>query len=332
MASLVDEAFGTTTTSTRPFELIDVSDANHGRGVFATVLRARLAWTEAEAGPESVVIKLPDPGDNGRAAAASGAYRREALAYREVLDVSPITSPHAYLVRSHGDLASFVLADLGDHRIVDQLEGLEADDAGAVALELARFHRFWQSSPALGRLDVRRATPLAFDPAALRRGLDVLRTRWADDVGEATSSAFADLLDQRDRLVEVFASWGPVTLCHGDPRADNLAFDPVDTPVLYDWQQLAVQFGAADLAWLVSTSLTPTVRRESLDDLIAQYGTTIDDVRLGLVLPGLAVLLLCQREIVDGRTRRFIATSLTRIGSALVDLDVPRLRAGSPRG
>ena len=131
--------------------------------------------------------------------------------------------------------------------------------------------------------------------------------------------------------MEAFASVGPPTLCHGDPRADNLAFDADGIPVLYDWQQLAVQFGAADLAWLVSTSLTPATRRDSLEDIIEVYGTTIDELRLGLVLPGLAVLLLCQRETADDRTRRFIAASITRIGSALVDLDVPRLRVGSPR-
>lgn len=329
--SLVGEAFGLSSTTTQPFDLVAMSDANRGRGVFAEVIRARLSWTEPGAGPNSVVVKIPASGVNGEAAATSGAYRREALAYRELLGRSPIGSPHAYLVHSDGDLASFVLADLGDHRFVDQLDGLGADDAGAVALELARFHRFWRSAPELARLDVRRATPRVLDPATLQAGLSSLSTRWLYDVDDEIRSAFADLLDRRDELVEAFASVGPPTLCHGDPWADNLAFDADGTPVLYDWQQLAVQFGSADLAWLVSTSLTPEIRRALLDDIVEVYGTTIDELRLGLVLPGLAVLLLCQRELADDRTRRFIIASINRIGSALVDLDVPRLRAGSPR-
>ena len=119
-----------------------------------------------------------------------------------------------------------------------------------------------------------------------------------------------------------FTDASGATLCHGDPRADNLAFDRAGAPVVFDWQQLAVQLPEADLAWLAATSLTVETRRAVERDLVAGYGTTMDRYRLGFVLPGLAVLLLAQREIDSDRTAAFVAASLHRIATAVSDLDV----------
>jgi hypothetical protein len=137
-------------------------------------------------------------------------------------------------------------------------------------------------------------------------------------------------------------------LCHGDPRADNLVFresgsrekgnretagrqatdrpaaghQPTDQVVLFDWQQMAIQFGEADVAWLAATSLDVEVRRRTERDLVEGYGGSFDRYRLGLALPGLTVLLLAQREATTERTGRFIATSLQRIGAAIADLNI----------
>ena len=127
---------------------------------------------------------------------------------------------------------------------------------------------------------------------------------------------------------------GGQTLCHGDPRADNVVFAEDDRAVLFDWQQMAVQFGEADLAWLLSTSTTPETRRDVEADVIASYAlargqnaaTTWERYRLGMVLPGLAVLFLAQRETADERTEQLIATSLERIGIAVDDLAAAELR------
>ncbi len=304
-----------------------LSDANEGRGVFSRVTRVELAWTADPTGPDgarpaSVVVKSPADGDNGAAAIASGACVREALAYRTILGRSPVDAPRAFAVVGGAQAATFVLEDLARHRAVDQLTGLGRADALAVTTALARLHAHWSSAPDLDELDVRRSTPSKLDPAALRAGLATLVDRWADVIDDDTRRAFEDLVANRAPLVDAFTSAGPMTLCHGDPRADNLVFADDGRPVLYDWQQLAIQFGAADLAWLAATSLTPRDRRDLDAELVAAYGTTQDHYRLGFVLPGLAVLLLAQRQTDDERARRFVTTSLTRIGSALLDLDV----------
>lgn len=329
---LLRDAFGDPVPS-----VLALADANRGRGVFSRVVRVTLGWpVGAVAGPATVVIKSPAPGPNGAAAISSGACQREALAYRRVLPASPVPFPHPFLVTTSGDAASFVLQDLGDHRHVDQIEGLGADDAAAVAEQLARLHRHWRARPDLHRLGVRRATPGGLDPAALAAGLDALRGRWADAAGPGLR-AYEALVARRPGLVAAFADARPLTLCHGDPRADNLAFERGGAAVLYDWQQIGVQFGGADLAWLAATSLTPPRRRSLERDLLDHYRAAggelgWDDYRLGFVLPGLAVLLLAQREPADERAERFIATSVARIGTALDDLEVARIRVGSPPG
>ncbi|MDH3680578.1 MAG: ecdysteroid 22-kinase family protein [Acidimicrobiia bacterium] len=328
---LVAAAFG------RPGPSVgEPTDANRGRGVFSRVVRVELYWPGGPLeAPASVVIKTPAPGPNGAAAISSGACSREALAYRRVLPASPVPFPHPYLVSTAGESASFVLEDLRRHRHVDQLDGLAPDDAASVAEQLARLHRHWSTSSDLQRLGVRRATPGALSPAALTAGLNALRLRWADASG-GVIRAYEELVANRTELVTAFADARPLTLCHGDPRADNLAFRAGGDAVLYDWQQIAVQFGGADLAWLTATSLTPHLRRTIERDLLSHYRTSAgelgwDDYRLGFVLPGLAVLLLAQREPTDRRSERFVATSVARIGTALDDLDVARIRAGSPR-
>jgi hypothetical protein len=304
-----------------PFRIEAVVDASQGRGVFSEVLRVTLGWPDDPGGrPSSVVVKAPTTGPNGEAARHSGAYLREALAYRHLLPRSPIRAPIAHLVETDDEGgATLVLEDLSHHRSVDQLEGLSVDEAVQIATGLARFHHFWAQPSGLIE-GVRANTPSSLAPEALESGLDALRDRWEPELDRPQIDAFQRVVADRADLVAAFAQATDPTLCHGDPRADNLVLDPSAGPILFDWQQIAIQLGEADLAWLAATSLTTEDRRRGDADLVAAYGTTTDRYRLGFVLPGLAVLLLAQRRAEDERSLRFIATSLRRIGSALDDL------------
>lgn len=309
-------------------EVTGTRDLNGGRGVFSRVVRAELAWNVSDgratgaSRPWSVAVKTPAPGPNGEAAAATGACRREALAYTRLIPNSPITAPRAWLVhRGPAAAVSFVLEDLSDLRAVDQLDGLPAGDALAVAAALARFHRHWSRPGRHRNLPLRRAVPAGIPAEALARGLTALDERWADVVDAGQRAVFARLVARRAELVAAFAAAGPLTVCHGDPRADNVAFAPTG-PVLFDWQQPALQLGGADVAWLAATSLTPETRRTLDADLAAAGGCTLDAYRTGLLLPGLAVLLLAQRAADNDRTAQFIATSLRRIATAVADFEL----------
>jgi len=317
---LIEAAFDRAATVTSE---VDVSG---GRGTFREVVRLDLDGPEPI--PKTVVAKLPVANANREAAASSGAYHREVAAYSHLLPLSPITFPKFHAAVTAGPTAAFLLEDLTPLRRVDQLDGLDATDAVAVADALGHFHRSW-----LGRVDapgnlpaelgVRRSAVAGFSLDSLARGLDAVRIRW-DEVTSREIEAFADMLANAPALIAAFtdAANSDPTLCHGDPRADNLCFAADGTAVLFDWQQIAVQFPEADLAWLAATSLSPGIRRACIDDILECHGSTAGRFRLGLVLPGLAALLLAQREAEHDRARRFIATSLRRIAGAVIDYDV----------
>ncbi len=314
-------------------------DVSGGRGVFSRVFAVDLTWSASSAKhglhstprPTVVVVKLAALGANREAAIASGAYAREALAYQHLLQDSPIAVPLCHGISTCADGAvDFVLEDLRSGRSVDQIEGLGVADAKLVVQELGRWHHSSRRDELaeLGRsVHLRRSTPSLLKPEGLLRGLQTLRERWSDLLSEQQIQNFARLVEHHSELVNAFDQ-NPVSLCHGDVRADNLVFDHDGRPVVfYDWQQAALQLGEADLAWLCATSLEPTVRRgveRELCQLFADAsgepsGPTWDRYRSALVLPGLAVLFLAQRELDSERARRFVAASLIRIAAAIDD-------------
>lgn len=318
--------------SGRRVEVSRITDANRGGGIFSRVFRLELTATagneveDRHPVPPSVVAKLPARGVNRLAAAQSGAYRREAHCYRELLLDAGLPAIEAYAVIEHDDgAASLLLPDLTSLRWPDQLSGLKPQDARAVVDALARFHHRWRHD--LDRperrhaalLEVRANTVAGFDHGSLTTGLRTVERRWAKHLSRRQLAALTMVVRNHDDVAAAFGSHHPVTLCHGDPRAANLAFSPDGSAVLVDWQQVARQFGESDVAWLCATSLAPDDRRAFEHDLVREYGGDVERYRLGLALPAMAVLLLAQRKVDSARIATIVATSLDRIASAVVD-------------
>lgn len=322
LLELLGQAVGTPLNQS---DIASVIDVNQGRGVFSQVWQVRFTNPNPPWGARSLVVKSPIDGPVGMSARSSGAYQREAVAYQRLLTSSPIASPRCWLVRQHDDGGvDLVLDDLEPYRQADQMIGLNPQDALEVTVSLARFHQWWalpRQTTRLDQLKIRRSTPSTLDPSALDRGLAAVKQLWSSDLTGDQITAFDVMVKHRARLVSAFEVGAP-TLCHGDPRADNLVFDPDGKPILFDWQQIAVQPGPADLAWLAVTSLTIETRRALDQALVATYGTSIDHYRRGLILPGLTVLLLAQRLTTNLTTKNLVVTSLRRIASALIDLEV----------
>ena len=303
-----------------------ITSVDHGRGVFSHVMRA-----EIDAPPDSIAVKLIRSDANGAAAVTSGAVERELLAYEELLPKTESVAAPTFFGSFLDDrsIPSIVLQDLSEFRQVDQVTGLGDADLRAVTSELINLHSSWAAHPDLSSYPIRRDTPAQFDPAALERGAAMLDVRWVA-VSPERRAALKALVAHRDAAVRSFAAEGDPTLCHGDPRGENVVFNSDGRAVLFDWQQIAVQFGEADLAWLLSTSADTGTRRAIEGDLVASYAmarhqdaaTTWRRYVTGMALPGLAVMLLAQRNADDERGDRFIRTSIERIADAVIDLRV----------
>jgi hypothetical protein len=276
-----------------------------GRGVFSLVYRV-------SSHDRSVVVKLPRSGPNGDAARASGAYDRERLVYQRLLNPGlPVPLCHGVVDLEAGP--AFVLEDLSDCESVDQIDGLGPMQAMAIVDALIRCH-VDLSVPSARELGVRSISPLGFDPAALFDGAQLF----------PEVEVFQQLLAEREQRIDRFGSLGGPVVCHGDPRADNLVVGP--EVKLFDWQQVAIQAGEADLAWLAATSMSPRVRRSCEIDLVERYAVrmnrsfdeTWDRYRAAMIVPGLAVLLLAQRR-TDGRLQELVEVSIQRIAAAVAD-------------
>lgn len=303
------------------------SPIDHGRGVFSHVMRAELGGAPTS----SVAVKLLRSDANGAAALTSGAVAREILAYEELLPATPaVAAPELFGVSVDSrNMPALVLEDLSSHRHADQVSGLGGDDLRAVVAELIELHSAWADHPELHEIAVRHSTPAHLPEDGLLRGAELLDTKWAA-VSAERRSALQALASHHREAVGAFGAEDASTLCHGDPRGDNVAFDSNGRAVLIDWQQIAVQFGEADLAWLLATSVDRDNRRSIEGDIVASYGlarrqdaaTTWRRYVTGMILPGLAVLLLAQRSVDDERTERFVRTSIERIADAVIDLRV----------
>ncbi len=288
-------------------------------GVFSETVRAHLRGSAAPA--PTVIVKHPANGANHTAALDSGAYRREALAYRELGPTLGDLAPDCLGVIDHADGGhTFVLEDLAATcTLPDQLDGLGLEVVVAAATGLADWHSRLAPWATPGTLDVRRNTPTAIPLEAARAGLVALERE--------DRRRFGAVLDRRAELLEAFVEADDIVLCHGDPRADNLAVTDGGSVRFFDFQQLAVQRAGADLAWLVGTSVRADDLDEAIRLVVEAYaraaGMAVSHVsaslRRGAVLPATAVLLLVQREITDERSAAMVRASVERI-ARLADL------------
>jgi aminoglycoside phosphotransferase (APT) family kinase protein len=305
--------------STFPGAVIgDIHDAGGGRGIFSRVLQVNLA----DAPVTSVVVKAPALGINGEAGRSSGAYFREALAYRQLLHTLDARTPFCHAVADIDGDPWFVLEDLSGFGTIDQLDGIDCAHALALTSVLASVH----SAEVEGSLaaQLRGPGPERFDITTLKVGLDLLESKW--QVEPRVVAAFKQLLNERDKLVVDFVEAGQNVLCHGDPRADNVMILPSEI-VLLDWQQISMSFGEADLAWMLATSSTVEDRPAIEDVVLAHYARLVDSPLgqvheryvLGMTRPGLAVLMLCTRDTSDSATATIVRESLIRIGHSLAD-------------
>lgn len=303
-----------------------ITPIDHGRGVFSHVMQAQV-----DRSPGSVAVKLLRSDANGAAALTSGAVAREILAYEHLLPVTKGVSVPEFFGISHDErnTPTIILQDLSGMRFADQVTGLTDGDIRAITQELITLHNEWAVSEQLDTIGIRRSTPSLLPADALARGAAMLDTAWAN-ISAERRSALQALAANREAAVHAFGSAGTPTLCHGDPRGDNVAFTEAGRAILFDWQQIAVQVGEADVAWLLATSTNAATRRAIEGDILASYAlargqdaaTTWHRYVVGMVLPGLAVLMLAQRAVDDEHGQGLVRSSIERIADAVIDLRV----------
>lgn len=244
-----------------------------GIGVSSALYRVRL---DGDAVPESVVVKLPALDEAAVfTSTVLRMYIRECRFFHELADAAPVRVPACHHAEVDEETSGFVVVmeDLGGLRIVDQLEGMQLDDARQAADALAAWHApWWRRAEALAERGTTvslgdpiypAVLPMVFDEGweKVTGGMEVSEA--IREIGPRWTGAFAGLLQDLSRP--------PTTLSHGDYRADNILFGPDGEVALLDFQLIGTGRGAYDLAYFVTQSLDAEVAAEHERDLFDRW-------------------------------------------------------------
>ena len=249
-----------------------------GTGQMADCWRCHLEYDRRQAGPRSVIVKLPssDP-KSVETAVALRNYEIEVSFYVQLSGELDVKTPAFYHASLDPGGANFILVleDVAPSRQGDQLAGCSADEAFLAVSELPGLHAPLWGADRLRTLDwLHRSSPgtEGVMPA-------LVRALHAGFVGRYHERVDPEVLATAERLMErldIFDSVkpGPWTVTHGDFRLDNLLFPPAGTPQrvnVVDWQTASHGPGVADLSYFIGASLDPSRRAEVESDLVRSY-------------------------------------------------------------
>ncbi len=264
--------------------IVEVRTEPVGTGQMARSERVWLTSEPAGSAPSTLVVKFASADPTSRTAGSSGGYRNEVGFYRDLAGDLSLSTPRCYHAALSADGAEFVLvlADMAPARQGDQIAGCTVEQAGVAVDNLVGLHAPRWCDPTLREVPwIMGRSPEAaeFLGAILvddtERFVDRYRDRLAaDDVGVLTRFAAASArwcAARADRF----------SILHGDYRLDNLLFDRTETgePTVsaVDWQTVAVDLPAKDVAYLLGNGLLTADRRLHERSLVERYHAGLVD-------------------------------------------------------
>ena len=321
-------------------EVVSIERRRVGEGQVASCWHLDLA-IQGRDSTVGVVVKVPSSDPTSLATAnAQHLYEREVRFYELGASHVAIRTPTCFVSTFDAATGGFllILESMLPAQTSDQLVGLSPQLATVAVTELAGLH-----GPMWG--DASRGLSFADEVAETLRPLylqllPALFTGFLDRYGDRVSSSARSTIEWlMPRLGTYLAGrGGPQTVIHGDFRTDNLIFGGCAGTVpmaTVDWQTVAHGCGALDLAYLLTTSLEPEVRRHIERELLVTYhdrlqalgvtdysAATLFDDYAWHAFQGV-VMLVCSAMLVV-RTERGDSMFLTMIerGSiAVEDLD-----------
>ena len=328
-----EQVFGTGVSAGTPTRI--------GEGMIGANYRITIKSSRADV-PASVVVKLPSPGDESRAAGvAHRTYEREAKFYMHLADTVDVRRPRCHWVEFDEATHDFVLVleDLAPAVPGNQITGCSVEDAARAVVELAKLHGPRWGDPTLQQVDWLQRRTARADGELLQTAYQHLVTPFLatyakyltseqHDLAVAFGSRLADWIDGRSTTL---------TLGHGDYRLDNLLFGTSagGPPVaVVDWQTPNHGPGVVDVSYFMGAAVMPDVRRSIEGDLVDEYiaavrtyGVVLDRAMFwreyahasfaGLVMAVVASMVVTPTE----RGEAMFAAMATRAAQHAIDLD-----------
>lgn len=263
-------------------EIVDLStsDIGEGTGIFGEISRVGLTIAGGDSSaPSSIVAKMActEPA-NLEVALMLGIYDREINMFEHVVDETPVRTPVChYAERLDGGRFVLLMEDLSaEYDVGDQIVGATIAQAEATVDMLADFHAHWWGSPRLDEFDWLPRPDAPFYktavPGIYHAGLPILQAEWTDRVPSASIELATAIGDKFDALLDRTAG-GPETLIHTDTRLDNIFFakDGSGDVAIIDFQLALRGRGAADIAYLIGTSVPQPEAKEHWESLLRRW-------------------------------------------------------------
>ncbi len=331
----------------------EIRHLGEGIGMLGDLARVALEYSPAEAGPASLIVKVPTTHDANRDRGLAFAfYEREARLYdlfMRTRRTGGLRIPHCYAAPMDVPAQRFALLiedlDASGFAPADQVLGLQPDQAHLAAEQLARFHAEWWDAVDTPELDWLPRT----NGEVTRQAAPLMRGNWAlfaqrfgdclsDDalaLGPRVGACYEELLDRMARA--------PRTIVHTDYRLDNLFFPATpaaDAPMaVVDWQLSTRGRGVYDIAYLLGQSMDPKLRGEHEHDVLRTWhdalcasgvegyslDDALDDCRLGALINLVIPVSLADMDAGNERGLELVRSISQRAFRAAVETDAARL-------
>ncbi|HJM27989.1 MAG: phosphotransferase [Acidimicrobiales bacterium] len=223
-----------------------------------------------------------------------------------------------------------VLEDIHDARPPSQVAGGSLDDASLALTALAKFHATHWLQDASVNISPR-VWPLDRLPKVWRASYLRNRNEFVERFGNLIGDEKLKILDQaQEEIPALLKPLGepPWTLLHGDYRLDNIMFRPDGSIVVIDFQILSKGRPGWDVAYFITTALTPEHKSEE-EALLRHYHNVlcsagVEDYPFSLLLEDVRLTkLLLAHRLVGGRDA--FDTELQDTDETFVDVLVKRV-------
>jgi hypothetical protein len=181
-----------------------------------------------------------------------------------------------------GDEYLLLLEDMAPAIVGDEAPGCSVEQAELAITSLAKFQAAWWDSPKLDTLDWMPAVNAPVQQIAA----GAYQQAWGpfcQFAGDRVSPSVMQLGEQlQHHVVDVLDALEPAprTIIHGDFRGDNVFYgDGVTAPKFraIDWQISSKGRGVFDVAYYLSTSVLPDVRKAQEERLVRLWHDIISD-------------------------------------------------------
>lgn len=264
----------------RPVRNLHPTQIGQGVGIMGDIFRVAVDYESAEqAGPASVVVKLPSSFEENRAqGVALGMFEAEVKFFRELADQVSVGLPEVMFAEINSGTAEFVIVmeDLSDLNMVEQSEGMSFAQAEAAVSVLAHIHAVWwgrAQAPDLEWIPTMTGPRIEYVDQLLTQILPVFLEGFAKYLPDDGAELYKRFAGNYLKINKVLAGRSPWTLVHQDYRVENLLFGPPGSGrvVVIDWQGIGRGPGAYDLAYILGGSMSSKLRRAHEKDLVTTY-------------------------------------------------------------